>query len=389
MAFEIPRYRNSVQWSGLLALGLMLAPAVVWSAPDCGPVAKLEDGWTVAAPQQQALDPELICAIGPRLAGLKEANAHAVVIARHGAIVYEAYFPGGDQRWPQKHWKEALAMTSHDARTKHDVQSISKSVVALLVGATLDRGLLKSVDTPLLSLFPEYADLRTVEKDRIRVRDLLTMTSGLRWPQKPYLAMSRQMEAAADPSRFVLEQPMVAGPGLTWHYNNGSAEVAGAVVKKATGKSLDQFAKEVLFDPLGIDDWEWGTMANGDPGASWGLRLRLRDLAKIGQLVLDRGRWREQRILPETWISIMTAPHIVRPRTTYGFLWWLDRERVNSKDVDIISGYGWGGQSISVVPSLGLVVAVNAGVYDFEGQGSQNIAGNTALDAALQATKAH
>jgi len=79
-----------MQWSGLLALGLMLGPAVAWSAPDCGSVVKLEDGWTVAAPQEQALDPELICAIGPRLAELKEANAHGVVIARHGAIVYEA-----------------------------------------------------------------------------------------------------------------------------------------------------------------------------------------------------------------------------------------------------------------------------------------------------------
>jgi CubicO group peptidase (beta-lactamase class C family) len=387
MALEILRYRNAMQWSGLLALGLVLGPAVAWSAPDCGNAAKLEDGWTVAAPQEQSLDPALICAIGPRLVELKEANAHGVVIARHGAIVYEAYLPGEDQRWPQKHWKEPLAMASHDARTRHDVQSISKSVVALLMGAALDRGLLKSIDTPLLSLFPEYADLRTSDKDRIRVRDLLTMTSGLRWPQKPYLAMSRQMEAAADPSRFVLEQPMVAGPGLVWHYNNGSAEVAGAVVKKAAGKALDQFAKEALFDPLGIDDWEWGTMANGDPGASWGLRLRLRDLAKIGQLVLDRGRWHGQRILPETWISIMTAPHIVRSKTIYGFLWWLDREQVNGKEVDIISGYGWGGQSISVVPSLGLVVAVNAGVYDFDGQGSQNIATNTVLDAVVQATK--
>ena len=203
-----------------------------------------------------------------------------MVVARHDAIVYEAYFPGEDQRWPQKHWKEPLAITNHDASTKHDVQSISKSVVALLVGAALDRGLLKSIDTSLLSLFPAYADLRTVDKDRIRVRDLLTMTTGLRWPQKPYLSMSRRMEAAADPARFVLEQPMDAAPGLVWRYNNGSAEVAGAVVKKATGKALDQFAKQALFDPLGIDDWEWGTMANGDPGASWGLRLRLRDLAK-------------------------------------------------------------------------------------------------------------
>ena len=379
-----------MQWSRLLAVSLVLCPALAWSAPnpDCGSIAKLEDGWAVTSPQEQALDPEPICSLGQQLAGLKEANAHGVVVARHGAIVYEAYFAGEDQRWPQKHWKEPLAIANHDASTKHDVQSISKSVVALLVGAALDRGLLKSIDTSLLSMFPEYADLRTVDKDRIRVRDLLTMTTGLRWPQKPYLSMSRRMEAAADPARFVLEQPMDAAPGLVWRYNNGSAEVAGAVVKKATGKALDQFAKQALFAPLGIDDWEWGTMANGDPGASWGLRLRLRDLAKIGQLVLDRGSWRGQRVVPETWIALMTAPHIVRPKTTYGFLWWLDREQVNGREVEIVYGSGWGGQSVAVVPTLGLVVAVNAGIYDFEGQGAQSIAANTVLDAVLRAAKA-
>jgi hypothetical protein len=303
MALEILRYRKAMQWRGLLALGLMLGPAVAWSAPDCGHVAKLEDGWTVAAPQEQALDPELICAIGPRLAELKEANAHGVMIARLGAIVYEAYLPGEDQRWPQKHWKEPLAMASHDARTKHDVQSISKSVVALLVGAALDRGLLKSIDTPLLSLFPEYADLRTVDKDRIRVRDLLTMTSGLRWPQKPYLAMSRQMEAAADPQRFVLEQPMVAGPGLAWHYNNGSAEVAGAVVKKVAGKALDQFAKEALFDPLGIDDWEWPARARS--------RALARATHPARDLDLDHDGAAHRPAEDHLWLSVVARPGTV------------------------------------------------------------------------------
>ncbi|HEX9559366.1 MAG TPA: hypothetical protein VF991_22930, partial [Reyranella sp.] len=108
-----------------------MGPAIAWSAPvpDCGDVARLEDGWTVAAPQEQALDPQLICAIGPRLAGLKEANAHGVVIARHGAIVYEAYLPGEDQHWPQKHWKEPLAMANHDVRTN---MTCNRSARALL-----------------------------------------------------------------------------------------------------------------------------------------------------------------------------------------------------------------------------------------------------------------
>ncbi len=371
-------------------LGLLLWPLSAVAEPDraCPAVGAAGDGWPVATPQERGFDAAGLCAIGPHIASLDKANAHGVIVARDGALVYEAYFAGDDQRWPQKHWKEPLVRTNHDGRTRHDTQSISKSVTALLVGAVIARGQLKSVDASVLSVLSEYADLATPERQRIRVRDLLTMTSGLRWPQQPYLAMSRQMESAVDPVRFVLEQPMVAQPGLVWRYNNGSAEVLGAVVKKATGKSLDHFAKDVLFEPLAIHDWEWGTMANGDPGASWGLRLRLRDLAKIGQLVLDHGVWQGRRVLPASWIEIMTAPQVVRPRITYGFLWWLGRERVGDTEFETVAGYGWGGQLVEVVPRLGLVVAVNAGVFDFEGKGEQNLAADAVLKMVLKAVNA-
>jgi CubicO group peptidase (beta-lactamase class C family) len=377
----------SIARATALILGLLLWPLSATAGPDrdCPAVAVIGDGWPIATPQERGFDAGSLCAIGPHLAALDKANAHGVVVARAGALVYEAYFAGDDQRWPQKHWKEPLVSTGHDARTKHDIQSISKSVTALLVGAAIERGQLKSVDASVLSVLTNYADLATPERERIRVRDLLTMTSGLRWPQRPYLGMSRQMEAAADPVRFVLEQPMVARPGIVWRYNNGSAEVAGAVVKKAVGKPLDRFAREALFEPLAINDWEWGTMANGDPGASWGLRLRLRDLAKIGQLVLDRGTWQGRRVLPARWIEVMTAPQVVRPKTTYGFLWWLDHERVGDTEVETVAGYGWGGQRVEIVPRLGLVVAVNAGVYDFDGRGEQNLAADAALQMVLKA----
>jgi CubicO group peptidase (beta-lactamase class C family) len=368
-------------------LGIVLGAVVAAAEPSgsCGNIPDLDDGWKVAAPAQEGLDPDIVCGLGFRLGTLKDADAHGVVVVRHGALVFEAYFAGEDQRWPEQHWKEPLVATSHDARTKHDLQSITKSVVGLLVGIALDRGMLKTLDMSVLSFFPDYADLGTPDKQRITVRDLLTMRTGLYWQYKPYLSMARQMDAASDPFRFVLAQPMVGTPGKDWRYNNGTVELVGAVLHKATGVPLDQFAKQALFDPLGIEDWEWGKMANGDPGASWGLRLRPRDLAKIGQLVLNNGTWRGQKIVSSDWIKEMIAPQVVQPPPMYGYLWWLDQREIDDRKVDVASAIGWGGQHLDIIPSLDLAVVVTAGVYDFDGQGQQDTAGDAALDLMLRA----
>lgn len=372
---------------GSLALFAVLGAAIAAAEPsqNCGGLPDLGDGWEIASPAQESFDPESICALGSRLAALKDADPHGVVVARHGKLVYEAYFSGQDGRWPQQHWNEPLAQTPHDARTKHDLQSMTKSVTALLVGIALDRGNLKSLDTPVLSFFPDYADLRTPDKLRITVRDVLTMRTGLHWQYKPFLDMARRMDAAPDPFRFFLEQPMTGTPGKTLRYNNGTAEMAGAIVHRASGLPLDQFAKRHLFDPLAIDDWEWGRMANGDPGASWGLRLRPRDVAKIGQLVLNRGIWRGRRVVSSEWIEQMIAPHVVLPHVKYGYLWWLDRRPIDGRDVDVVKAIGWGGQYLDVIPSLDLVLVVTAGLYDFNGSSHQGLAADAALEMVLHA----
>ena len=135
---------------GVLVLGLVFVLiAVAAIAADCPKPTDFHDGWTVAAPEQEGLDPALICGIGPRLEALKEANAHGVVIARHGRLVYERYFAGRDWRLSMP-----LGDVSFDAATKHDVRSISKSVTSLLVGIAFDRGLLTDLDAPILSFFP-------------------------------------------------------------------------------------------------------------------------------------------------------------------------------------------------------------------------------------------
>jgi CubicO group peptidase (beta-lactamase class C family) len=124
-------------------------------------------------------------------------------------------------------------------------------------------------------------------------------------------------------------------------------------------------AQEVLFDPLGIREVEWGRYGNGDPVAGWGLRMRPRDLAKIGQLVLDRGRWQGKQIVPEAWIAQSTAPQIDPGwrGAFYGYLWWLGRSLVERREIDWIAGVGLGGQRVFIVPDRDLVAVVTAGLY--------------------------
>lgn len=288
--------------SAAFALGLALLPAIALAAAPapCGAPAEMRDGWKSAAPAQEGLDPKLICAIGPALEKMKKADASGVVVVRHGALVYEHYF------------------LAWNALKRHPLASVTKSVVAILTGIALDRGDLKTIDAPVFSFFPEYASLRTLEKDRITLRDLLTMTSGLDWPElaASYYNRSnierRRILETADTDRFVLKQPLAATPGTVWNYDSGGVGLIGTILQKVCGRPLDQFVKEVLFEPLGITDWSWERMANDQPFASGGLWLRPRDLAKIGQLVLNHGMWHGRQIVSAAWVKQMTVPHSPR-----------------------------------------------------------------------------
>jgi CubicO group peptidase (beta-lactamase class C family) len=356
---------------GTLVLVLVIASTSTSKAADCGIPPDLRDGWTVAAPGNEGLDLASICGIGPRLEALKEANAHGVVIIRHGRLIYERYFAGRDWRLTMP-----LGDVSFDAGTKHDVRSISKSVTSLLVGIALDRGLLTDLDAPVFSFFPEYADLRTPEKDRMSVRHLLTMSSGLAWNETNVMwtltNTYTQMNFAARADRFVLAQPLAAPPGSVFNYNSGSVYLLGVILRKVSGLRLDEFAKEALFDPLGIKDWEWRGFSGSDPDAAAGLRLRPRDLAKIGQLVLERGKWSGRQIVSSSWIEDSIIPRLsgndecdkAEGITSYGYLWWLGRTPPEHPERDMIIGAGNGGQRVVILPSLNVVVVVTAGRYD-------------------------
>lgn len=358
-----------------LAIAVLL-PRLAAAQADCGPPPSAGgDRWPVGTLESVDLDGAVLCPLVNRLAGWKDADIHAVLVARHGRLVFEHYFSGSDERFGRP-----IGEVVFGRETRHDERSVTKSVTALMVGIAIEHGWIKSVDEPVLSFFPEYADLRSPEKERITLRHLLTMSSGLEWHESdiPYFDdanSENRMDDAPDPYRFALEQPVAATPGRVYNYNSGSSEVLGAVLRKATGKPLDELARTLLFEPLGITDVEWRSYAQGNASAAAGLRLRPRDLAKLGQLVLQKGAWHGTQLVPAAWVAAATSPQINGEGLFfYGYQFWLGRSFVAGREIDWAAAVGLGGQRVYIVPALDLVLVVNAGLYKSPLQGSVPLA---------------
>ena len=368
--------RQFVSLLGGAALPPLTALPVYAAPPDgCGvPVAR-DDGWPVAyANDDKLIDRGALCRMADRLEA-SGANVHAVLVARGGKLLFERYFQGSDEIYGRR-----VASVTFDADTLHNIKSVSKVVTSLVLGIAIDRGLIRSVDEPIFSFFPELSDLRSPEKDRLRLAHALTMTMGLKWveavPDNEGNNDEGRMHMAPDPCRYVLGLPATALPGQEFLYNTGALTLVSAIVRKAAGRPLDEFARTELFEPLGITGFEW-MRYKGDADAGGGLRLRPRDMAKIGQLVLSGGRWNDRPIVSKAWIDASTTPRTKASiNYSYGYLWYLGRSPFNGHEVHWSAGLGRGGQSIRIVPELDLVVVVTAGYYqDYSPQAFQVQAG--------------
>jgi len=362
------RRRQFVSLLGGAALAPLIASRVNADPPDgCGvPVAR-DDGWPVASVNEDKLiDRGALCTMADRLAASSEANIHAVLVARGGKLVFERYFRGSDEI-PGRFYGRRVENVTFDADTLHNVKSVSKSIASLAVGIAIDRGLIRSVNEPIFSFFPELSDLRSPEKEPIRLVHALTMSMGLKWVEAtPGTGDDNdevRMHMAPDPCRYVLGLAATAPPGQEFFYNTGALTLVSAIIRKATGRPLDEFARETLFEPMGISGVEW-IRVKGDTDAGGGLRLRPRDMAKIGQLVLAGGRWNDRQLVSKAWIETSTAPKLkATDNQLYGYLWWLGRSRLAERDILWVGALGRGGQSIRIVPELDLVVVVTAGYY--------------------------
>lgn len=287
---------------------------------------------------------------------------HSVLVFRKGEKFAEAYFEGADQKWGTP-----LGKVEHGADTLHDLRSVTKSIVGLLYGIAHSEGLVPGLDECLVCQFPEYEDLNSdEERQKILIRHALSMQMGTDWNENLPYSNPKNSEIAMERSenryRYVLDRNLVHEPGTQWTYNGGATAIIAELIARGSGKSLDQFAKEKLFDPLGFEKFEWVNGFNGQPSAASGLRLTTHDLAKIGQLILNKGSYDDKQIAPAEWLEASFTPHTdTAYELRYGYFWWL---APNGTPPQWVAGLGNGGQRLSVNPTLETIVVIFAGNYN-------------------------
>ncbi len=332
----------------------------------CGIPLERNDGLPLAAADEDKLiDRAALCRMADRLAS--STNIHSVLVMRGGRLVFERYLRGDDEV-PGHVFGRRVVNIAFAADTLHDIKSATKSITSLAFGIALDRGLIGRLNQPIFDFFPELSDLRTPEKDKMLLSNVLTMSMGLKWEEATpetgnFHNDERRMYTTWDPCRYVLGLPVTAPAGEVFFYNSGALMLLSEVLRKATKQPLDEFVREALFQPLGITSFEWGHY-RGYTDAGGGLRLRTRDMARIGQLVLAGGNWNGRQIVSKAWIDASTAWRLKADEyQSYGYLWWLGSVRAGKRVVTWIGALGRGGQTIRIVPELNLIVAVTAGYY--------------------------
>ncbi len=322
---------------GMLLLGslLLTAPVAAQTAPaarDGWPT----DGWRTAAPERHGVDPAALAAVDARVPE-ETPDLSELLVVRDGVVVFERSYGG------------------HNAAEPVDVRSVTKSFVGALIGIALDEGALTGLDQTVGELIPDRippgADPLVAN---ITTRQLLTMTSDLAWDNHTDY---QTLIASDDWVALTLGLPVVGVPGETFVYNSGGSHLLAVMLAAATGEDPADYAADKLFDPLGIEHGGWARLPQEETIGGFGLKLTARDMAKLGFLFLNGGRWDGQQIIPEEYVLASTTWQSAGDSTggyaAYGYQWW-----VTATDAGYPAYFalGYGGQHIYVVPDLDLVV---------------------------------
>lgn len=303
---------------------------------------------------------------------------HSILLYKDGKLVLEEYFPGHKYQWDSPKYQGEFVNWNKDML--HSIMSDTKSITSACIGIAIDKGFIGNVHQSIFDYLPDHQHLRTEGKEGITIEHMLTMTSGLAWYEwsTPYSSTENPMVGIwfsdKDPITYILEAPMAHSPGTHFTYYGGSMIVLGEIIRNATKMSIDEFAAKYLFCPIEIDSVEWSLkFDNGVIEAAGGLKMRPRDMLKIGITYLDHGMWKDKRIISEEWIENSAKPFarntgISIPgedtdKSGYSYSWWVNEFPVSSGSIDTFHAGGWGGQKIIVIPELETVIVFTGGDY--------------------------
>jgi CubicO group peptidase (beta-lactamase class C family) len=310
----------------------------------------LEDGWKTTNLESQNVDTTRIYQLFNQIQNGKN-KLHSVLLIKNNQIVIEEYFNG------------------HSVNKQHDLRSVTKSIRSILLGIAIDKGFIDNIDDPISKYLKSPIPTKNLDerKDKITIRHLLTMSTGLDcndW-DKNSKGQEDKVYRKKDWLQYTLNLPMVNEPGTVSNYCSMGVVLLVEIISQASGMTIDKFAEKYLFNPLGISNMNWGHTSKKEIIPS-GKRLYMtsRDMAKIGQLILNNGKWNEKQIVSEKWIKESTAPKTKITGIDYGYLWWNIPFKAKEKMIVSKVATGNGGQYIMVLPELDIVAVFTGGAYN-------------------------
>jgi CubicO group peptidase (beta-lactamase class C family) len=264
-------------------------------------------------------------------------NIHRLLIIRNNHIVVDVSF------YP---FKDIYV---------HDLASVTKSITSLLIGIAIDKNLIKGDDEPILNYFPEYK-IKNDTLEAVTIRDLLNMSSGFQCSWNNGEKELTQMRKTNDWVKFMLTLPFSADPDKQFAYCSGNYYLLAEILQRATKMTCHQFAEKYLFKPLSFGKSYWLTNYKG-VNMGWGdLHISIYDMAKIGCLVMNDGKWNGRQIISKQWLEKIQPLHPIQGTESYGYGWWLD-----SENPDEVQAVGRGGQRLFVFKSRNMVIATMGG----------------------------
>jgi len=325
--------------------------------------------WETSNPEAEGIDPIEINSIHQDIENGKYGLIDHFLLIRNGKVVFDKQY-NQDYETISKKYDTTSHQYNYDHpdwhpyynySDLHTLQSVTKSVTSILLGIAMDEGLISSVESPVISYFSTYdTDLTDDRKMSITLQNLLTMQTGIEWDESSYDGNDdcTLMELSDNWLQYVLNKQMDTMPGVAFEYNSGASVLIGKIVGLATGKRIDKWAEEKLFGPLGITNYYWKETPTGEIDTEGGLYLSSYDLAKIGYLMLNNGKWDKRQIVSKKWVEESIQPIAnVDEQVGYGYQWWVPKHI--DGQTEIFAGNGYGGQFVMMAPEYKMLVVFN------------------------------